>query len=67
MKNDIKEYVDSKNVINANCLNEMFKKFGKSRVLDFFEKLFDDENFDFNKVSNQNKYVGYLEYIVQDV
>ncbi len=67
MKNDIREYVDSKNVIDANCLNEMFKKFGKSRVLDFFEKLFDDENFDFNKESNQKKYVGYLEYIAKDV
>ena len=63
MENTIKKYIDSKKIIDLDCLTCMFKLFGKNDVLKYFEKLVISDSFDFNK---EEKYVGYFEYLINN-
>ena len=58
MKNDIKKYIDSKNVIGDNEYKEMVKLFGKDAVDEYFNTILDE--IDLTSTAVQDKYIGYL-------
>lgn len=66
MNEKIKNYIDSKSIIDFNALKEMFKLFGKNNVLEYLELLLDDDSFDINNENNQKKFAAYLDYIATD-
>ncbi len=66
MKEKIKNFIASKDIIDFNTLKEMFKLFGKNNVLEYLELLLDDDNFDINNAYNQKKFAAYLDYIAND-
>ena len=57
MKNDIKKYIDGKNVIGDSEYKEMVKLFGKEAVDEYFNTILDE--IDLTSTAVQDKYIGY--------
>ena len=64
MKNDIKKYIDSKNVIGDNEYKEMVKLFGKDAVDEYFNTILDE--IDLTSTAVQDKYIGYLNAVSEE-